>query len=321
MRRSGVRIPSAPPNRKPVPPAETLRGRGSFIPVILLATRRVYPCVPRVLLTGVLPAQSGPVGRRREVGSAPRDHLRVRLTRKRALVVGVEGDGGITDSPRRRGHRFPVQPVARPCSFPTSACRVRGADRCVGLRGLDRLAGLARLTCLGRFTRLTGFAPIGEKGVDRNETASEQYRSDRGRQPCSTHRGRGRQHHGGPRRHRGCEGHGGALPRLIRIGMTVKTRSPGLFRNQPPTKPASMMGERLDGSAARQARATPDPRITAPGRTFIVAPPHGSSRARGSGAMTRHSSDAPRAFLQLLEGGSGLRNEKVRGSNPLSSTT
>ena len=47
-------------------------------------------------------------------------------------------------------------------------------------------------------------------------------------------------------------------------GMTVNTWSPGLFRNQPPVNPASKIGERLDGSGTRQARATPAPRITAP---------------------------------------------------------
>ncbi len=62
-------------------------------------------------------------------------------------------------------------------------------------------------------------------------------------------------------------------------GMIVKTWSPGLFKNQPPVNPASKMGERVDGSAARQARATPTPRTTAPGRTFMAAPPRRSSRA------------------------------------------
>ena len=52
-------------------------------------------------------------------------------------------------------------------------------------------------------------------------------------------------------------------------GMIVKTWSPGLFSNQPPANPASMMGDRVEGSGARQARATPTPRTTAPGRTFI----------------------------------------------------
>ena len=52
-------------------------------------------------------------------------------------------------------------------------------------------------------------------------------------------------------------------------GMTVKIWSPGLSRNQPPAKPASRMGERLEASVARQARVTPAPRTTAPGRTFI----------------------------------------------------
>ena len=86
-------------------------------------------------------------------------------------------------------------------------------------------------------------------------------------------------------------------------GMTVNTRSPGLFRNQPPVNPASKMGERLDGSDARQARATPAPRTTAPGRTFIAAPPHRSSRAkalRGNGYFanrherpSRHAGESP----------------------------
>ncbi len=53
-------------------------------------------------------------------------------------------------------------------------------------------------------------------------------------------------------------------------GTTVKSWSPGRSRNQPQAKPASRMGERLESSFARQARATPVPRTTAPGRTFII---------------------------------------------------
>jgi hypothetical protein len=52
-------------------------------------------------------------------------------------------------------------------------------------------------------------------------------------------------------------------------GMTVKIWSPGLFRNQPMAKLVRRMGERLEVSPARQASATPVPRTTAPGRTFI----------------------------------------------------
>ena len=33
-----------------------------------------------------------------------------------------------------------------------------------------------------------------------------------------------------------------------------------LFENQPPTNPASMMGERLEGSGAKHASVTPAPR-------------------------------------------------------------
>src|SRR3954452_8800861 len=47
-----------------------------------------------------------------------------------------------------------------------------------------------------------------------------------------------------------------------------------------------MTDERFDASGTRQARATPVPLTTAPGRTFIDAPPPRSSRVRHPGATT-----------------------------------
>jgi hypothetical protein len=53
-------------------------------------------------------------------------------------------------------------------------------------------------------------------------------------------------------------------------GMTMKICSPGLVRNQPPAYAAKRMPERVDVPGARYAAATPAPRITAPGRTFMT---------------------------------------------------
>ena len=64
-------------------------------------------------------------------------------------------------------------------------------------------------------------------------------------------------------------------------GRIVNTWSPGLFRNQPPAKPASRMRQRLVGLLSRQARATPVPRTTAPFRTFI--------RCTSGAMVSRHS--------------------------------
>src|SRR6478752_4950658 len=52
-------------------------------------------------------------------------------------------------------------------------------------------------------------------------------------------------------------------------GMIVKTWSPGRLRNQAPVNAVSRMRERVDRSDATQARATPAPRVTAPGRIRI----------------------------------------------------
>ena len=133
-------------------------------------------------------------------------------------------------------------------------------------------------------------APVGEEGVDDHHGASEQDRSERCRQDRPSQGGCRDQHRRRPGRHGGCERHRGTLPRLVRVGDHDEDLQTGLSSGQPTAYAANRIRERVVGLDARQAKATPAPRITAPGRTFTTAPPVRLLAHLFDG----HADDAPR---------------------------
>jgi len=96
------------------------------------------------------------------------------------------------------------------------------------------------------------------------------------------------------------------------LGITTKTCRPGLPSRQPTAYAANRMRERRLGPGARQARATPAPRTTAPGRTFMTAPPVRSSRAAHRGTPWQSAVAAPKPSMLAYGTASAREVRSVR---------